>query len=312
MRHELAEAGLLVRVFDEIDLVDDVDEVLRLGDAPEHSVDAQPQLPLAGAAHRAEQQHVRLVQVPVRAVGVGRVVPKERRHRQASPGTVLQVEFRLQDEAVGMSPLAGVQGRIRMPAALEADVAGERPVVDPRFAARYGSRFLRRRRSFRDAARFRGVRGLVFGVHALRDGRRRVFVGGRNDGRGRRTLLPVPRPQNPGQPCAVHERPRRRLVRRVGRHDAVQRDAVGLHGDDGQRYAQQGAETLVLAGGVVEAAEAAEHRGRGVGLAGGRKQDRRGRRAEEPAGERGTPGAQRARLRPVWVNSRGLTSAPNT
>ena len=49
MHHRLPQLGLSGRMFDEIDLVDDIDQVLRFGDAPEHLIDAHAQFPFAVA-----------------------------------------------------------------------------------------------------------------------------------------------------------------------------------------------------------------------------------------------------------------------
>ena len=40
MNHGLAQLGLFVGVFHEVGLIDDIDQVARFGDAPEHPVDA--------------------------------------------------------------------------------------------------------------------------------------------------------------------------------------------------------------------------------------------------------------------------------
>ena len=45
MGHGLAQFQLFVGVFDEVDLVDDIDQMARFGDPPEHTVDAQAQFP---------------------------------------------------------------------------------------------------------------------------------------------------------------------------------------------------------------------------------------------------------------------------
>ena len=49
MDHGLPQLGLSGRMFDEIDLIDYIDQVLRFGDAPEHLIDAHAQLPFAVA-----------------------------------------------------------------------------------------------------------------------------------------------------------------------------------------------------------------------------------------------------------------------
>ena len=64
--HGLAQFAFLVGMFHEVGLVDDVDEVLRFRDAPEHAVHAQPQLPFPVAGF-TEHQKVGFAQVGVGA-----------------------------------------------------------------------------------------------------------------------------------------------------------------------------------------------------------------------------------------------------
>ena len=90
VRHRLSQFGLSVRMLDEVDLVDDIDQVLRFGDAPEQLVDAQAQLPTA-LADFAEQQQVRFVHIEVGAARVGIVVAKEGRKSEASAVDIFQV-----------------------------------------------------------------------------------------------------------------------------------------------------------------------------------------------------------------------------
>lgn len=49
MDHGLPQLSFASRMFDEIDLVDDIDQVLRFGYSPEHLIDAHAQLPFAVA-----------------------------------------------------------------------------------------------------------------------------------------------------------------------------------------------------------------------------------------------------------------------
>ena len=76
--HELAELGFFVGMFDQVDLVDDVHEVVRLDDTPEDPVDAETQFPLR-IARLAQEQRVGLVHIRVGAAGVLAIEPVERR-----------------------------------------------------------------------------------------------------------------------------------------------------------------------------------------------------------------------------------------
>ena len=78
MRHRLPELGPPVRVLDEVDLVDDVDETLRLGDSPEHLSGAQANLP-AACTDVTEEQQLGLPHVEVRA-------PADRNGRSGETG----------------------------------------------------------------------------------------------------------------------------------------------------------------------------------------------------------------------------------
>ena len=64
--HGLPQLHFAVGMFEEVDLVDDIDQVLRFGNAPEHPVHAQPHLPFA-LAELAEQQSIRFPQIPMGA-----------------------------------------------------------------------------------------------------------------------------------------------------------------------------------------------------------------------------------------------------
>ena len=71
--------------------LDDIDQVLRFGDPPEHPGDARPQLPFA-VADFSEQQQVGFTQIRMGAAGVGAVVAQERGQSQASAPGVLEVK----------------------------------------------------------------------------------------------------------------------------------------------------------------------------------------------------------------------------
>ena len=75
-------------MLDEVDLVDDVDQMLRFGDAPEHLVGTDAQLP-AACTDVAEHQQIRFVQIEVRSVWIGVVVAEERGDRDTLANDVL-------------------------------------------------------------------------------------------------------------------------------------------------------------------------------------------------------------------------------
>ena len=111
-------------MFEEVDLVDDVDQVLRFGHAPEHPVHAKPQFPFT-LAQLAVQQSIRFPQVPVGADRVHAVVTKKRQQgKTASPG-LFKVEFGLHHKAGRIRALAGVNAGLRKRTAFQAHAPGE-------------------------------------------------------------------------------------------------------------------------------------------------------------------------------------------
>ena len=124
MGHELAHPALFVRVVGQVDLVDDVDQVMEFGDAPEHPVDAEPRLPLA-VAELAEQQEVGLAQVGVGPVGVRAVVAVMRCQRNTSAVLVFDIERGLGGKAQAPVALALMGRFVGEPAAFHGDAARE-------------------------------------------------------------------------------------------------------------------------------------------------------------------------------------------
>ena len=123
MGHGLAQLGLLVRMAGQVGLVDDVDQMARFGDAPEHPVDAQAQFPFA-AAQRAAQQQIGLAQVAMAAGRVGGVGAEERHQGETCRLGDLEKEFRLGDQPGVMVALAVIGGGLREPAALDRHAPG--------------------------------------------------------------------------------------------------------------------------------------------------------------------------------------------
>ena len=76
MDHGLSQLGLLVRMFDEVGLVDDIDQVVRFYDTPEHLIEAEAQLPLV-IANFAEQQQIGFTQVGMGTVRIRGVVAEK-------------------------------------------------------------------------------------------------------------------------------------------------------------------------------------------------------------------------------------------
>ena len=124
MGHGLAQLGLLVRMVDQVGLVDDVDQMARFGDAPEHPVDAEAQFPFA-AAQRAAQQQIGFAQIAMGAGRVGGVVAEERRQGEAGRPGDLEIEFGLGDQPGVIGTLAVMGGGLREPAALHRHTPGK-------------------------------------------------------------------------------------------------------------------------------------------------------------------------------------------
>ena len=124
VRHRLAQLGFLAGVLDEVELVDDVHEVMQLDHAPEHAVNAQPKLPGVLAPVSVHQQ-IGLAQVCVGAPGIGAVVAIKRSEGEAGALRDVPVERRLDDHAPAAVALPRKGRRFRIPAGLQAQVAGK-------------------------------------------------------------------------------------------------------------------------------------------------------------------------------------------
>ena len=116
----LAELVLAVDVLHEVRLVDDVDQVIGLGDSPEHPADADAKV--RGVEHPLVQQ---LAHIEVGALVVRGIEPQEGREQQALlPVVELVVELRLNGERETVTALARMGGRVREATRLELDSAG--------------------------------------------------------------------------------------------------------------------------------------------------------------------------------------------
>ena len=95
-------------MLDEVGLVDDVDQVLRFGDAPEHAVHAQAQLPFPSAGF-AEHEKIGLAQIG-RACGASprRRSARKRRYRETPVPPAFEMEFRLNGETAHVGALFGM------------------------------------------------------------------------------------------------------------------------------------------------------------------------------------------------------------
>ena len=90
MGHGLTHLGPLVRILDEVGLVDDINQGARFDDSQEHAVEPETQLPFA-LADVAVQEKKGLAEIAVRAVRVPGVVSVKRCDRDASAVLVLHV-----------------------------------------------------------------------------------------------------------------------------------------------------------------------------------------------------------------------------
>ena len=77
MGHQLPQFDFLVGVFDDIDLIDDIDQMIRFDDTPKYPVDADAQFPFV-LPEFAEQQKIRLPEGR-HGYGVNRRCRSERR-----------------------------------------------------------------------------------------------------------------------------------------------------------------------------------------------------------------------------------------
>ena len=111
-------------MLDEVGLVDDVDEVLRFGDAPEHAVHAQAQLPFPAAGF-TEHEKVGLAQICVGAARIRAVVAEKRRDRETPVPPAFEMEFRFRGEAARVRALVGMGGKLGIPPAVDVQAAGK-------------------------------------------------------------------------------------------------------------------------------------------------------------------------------------------
>ena len=119
VQERLAQLGLEVDVLHEVRLVDDVDEMVGLGDSPEHA--PEPGAKLEVVEHPLVHQ---LPHVEVRAPVVGGVEPQEGREHQALPVVVERVvELGLDREREAMVPLGKVLGCVQEDARLDLHAA---------------------------------------------------------------------------------------------------------------------------------------------------------------------------------------------
>ena len=114
----LAELVLAVDVLHEIRLIDDVDEMVGLGDSPEHPADPDAKLGLV--EHPLIQQ---FPYVEVRAPVIRRIEPQERREQQALPVVVERVvELGLSGERKAVAALPRKRGGLRKAARFELEI----------------------------------------------------------------------------------------------------------------------------------------------------------------------------------------------
>ena len=124
MGHRLAQFDFLVGIFDEVGLIDDIDQIARFRDAPEHPVDSEANLPFT-FAQRAVQQQVGFAQVGVGQGPVRGVETEERSDGDAEFLRIVEIKLGLGDEAGVIAALAVEPGGPRKPSGLETDLAGE-------------------------------------------------------------------------------------------------------------------------------------------------------------------------------------------
>ena len=124
MGHGLAQLFLFVGVFDQIGLVDDIDQVARFRHSPEHPVDPEAQLPFTAVA-LAEPQQIGLAQVEMGSVRVGAVVAEKGGQRKAAAAGVFKMEFRFRHHAAGVPALLRIGSGLGMPATLQAQATGK-------------------------------------------------------------------------------------------------------------------------------------------------------------------------------------------
>ena len=138
MDHRLTQLGLLVRVFHEVGLVDDIDQGTRFDDTPEDSIDAQAQFPFV-FADIAVQEKIGLAQIGVGAVRIPGVVSVKRGYGNASAFVVLGIGRYLHGQAARMRALAGIRGSLGVEPGLRGKTPGKLdPIGDPVVGVRSG------------------------------------------------------------------------------------------------------------------------------------------------------------------------------
>ena len=131
MDHRLTHLGLLVRLFDEVRLVDDIHQGTRFDDTPEHAIDTQTKLPFA-LAGIAVQEEIGLAEIGVGAVRVSGVVSEKGRNGEASPLVILDVGGCLRGKAARMGALAGMRGVLRVQPGFGGETPGKLdPIGEP-------------------------------------------------------------------------------------------------------------------------------------------------------------------------------------
>ena len=139
MDHRLAQLGLLVRVFHEVGLVDDIDQGTRFDDTPEDSIDAHTQFPFA-FADIAVQEKISLAEIGVGAVRIPGVVSVKRRYRNAPAFVVLGIGRDLRGKAARMGALAGMRGSLGVQPGFRRQTPGKLdPIADPVVGVRAGA-----------------------------------------------------------------------------------------------------------------------------------------------------------------------------
>ena len=117
----LPELVVAIDVLHQIRLVDDVDEMVGLGDPPEHAADAGAEL--RGVEHPLVEQ---LPHVEVRALLVRGIDPQEGGEQQALPAVAESVmDLGLHRERQAVAALPGMRGRVREAARFDLETAAQ-------------------------------------------------------------------------------------------------------------------------------------------------------------------------------------------
>ena len=92
IHHRLTKFVFGIRVFDQVSLINDVDQVIRLSNTPEYPAHAHPQFPAAPRVHISQLADI--------SVGASCIVliQSRKRHKQNTIGTVVPgpIEFRVE------------------------------------------------------------------------------------------------------------------------------------------------------------------------------------------------------------------------